>query len=58
MVVEVVQCVCGVSSLPMGIGMVERHEGESLQTRKGSNQGSIIALDLGSARLLEGQNLR
>ena len=27
MVVEVVQCICGVSSLPMGIGRVDKHEG-------------------------------
>ena len=57
MVVEVVQCVWGVSSLPMGIGRVDKHEGESLQTWKGSDP-TIIALDLGSARLLERRNLR
>ena len=36
MVVEVAIGVCGVPPLPMGIGRVDKHEGESLQTRKGS----------------------
>ena len=66
MEVEVATCVCGVSSLPMGIGRVERHEGAGLQTwtRKGSKaQGSgIKVLDLGSAvsqaASLEQPNLR
>ncbi len=48
----------GVFPLPMGIGREDGHERESGSTDLQGVQGSISALNLGPARLLERPNLR